>query len=209
MPDIKHIEVDEILYDLKDETARTHIGDVSALGTNAKDDLVVAINEMLGRIASLSGITYIQSNDTANLVVLRSLESGTYVLQGKFRPYEGSPRTLTFSSNLLVNVVTRTAGTHVQIFYPVNNVIQFLSITDDSYERTDIYMNKLLSAPNTGAVGQVLKVSAVDDSGAITAVEAADLTPSIVTLTQNEYDALIDAGTVDPDTMYMIVRDDT
>ena len=46
MPDIKNINVDDVLYDIKDETARSQIGDISALKTTAKDDLVSAINEL-------------------------------------------------------------------------------------------------------------------------------------------------------------------
>lgn len=89
------------------------------------------------------GITRIESLDEANLVNLRDLTSGTYVLYGYFRPYAGAPNILTFSSDLLVNVITKPAGTHVQVFYPVNNVVQFLAITDDSFERTDVKLNEL------------------------------------------------------------------
>ena len=96
-----------------------------------------------GIIACDTKITYIASTDTENLVSLRDLASGTYVLYGKFRPYSGSTATISFASNLLVNIVTKTTGTHVQVFYPVNNVVQFLNITDDSYERTNIYLNNL------------------------------------------------------------------
>lgn len=46
MPDIKNINVDDVLYDIKDETARAQIGDIAALKTTAKDSLVNAINEL-------------------------------------------------------------------------------------------------------------------------------------------------------------------
>ena len=94
-------------------------------------------------------VKYIESNDTSNLLVLREFESGTYILYGKFKPFAGSTSTLTFSSALLVNIVTKTAGTHVQVFYPVNNCVQFLNITDDAYERTNIYLNDLLTYVGT------------------------------------------------------------
>lgn len=96
------------------------------------------------------GITRIESLEEANIVNLRDLESGTYVLYGYFRPYAGCPTILTFPSNLLVNVITKTAGTHVQVFYPMNNVVQFMEIMVDetadsgySYKRTDVNLNQL------------------------------------------------------------------
>lgn len=57
MPDIKNINVDDVLYDLKDETARTQIGDISALKTTAKDDLVAAINEIASVTANVIPVT--------------------------------------------------------------------------------------------------------------------------------------------------------
>ena len=151
MADISNIQVQETIYNVKDAVSRASIGDLSALTTEQKEDLVSALNELASAISDLAngatgsscGITYIESTGTDNPVVLRELESGTYVLKGKFIPYTGATRTLSFSSSLLVNIITKTAGTHVQVFYPVNNVVQFLSITDDSYERTDIKLNEL------------------------------------------------------------------
>lgn len=91
-----------------------------------------------------SGITRIESTDQTNLTNLRDLTSGTYILKGYFRPYAGASNILTFASDLLVNVVTKTAGTSVQVFYPVNNLVQFLEITDSTYTRTDIKLNEML-----------------------------------------------------------------
>lgn len=53
MPDIKNISIDDTLYDLKDETARNQIGDISTLKTTAKDDLVAAINEIASFTANV------------------------------------------------------------------------------------------------------------------------------------------------------------
>lgn len=90
-------------------------------------------------------IQRIESTDTENPVVLRSLDSGTYVLHGKFKPYAGADSTMTFSSALLVNVIKRTSDTQVQVFYPVNNVVQHLTITDSEYTRKDVNLNDLSS----------------------------------------------------------------
>lgn len=91
-------------------------------------------------------IPKIESLDTENLVVLRDLESGTYVLYGRFTPFAGSDSVMTFSSSLLVNVLKRTDATHVQVFYPLNNCVQHLAITDTDYTRTDVYLNDLQAA---------------------------------------------------------------
>lgn len=104
-----------------------------------------------------AGITRIESLDEANLVNLRDLASGTYILYGYFRPYAGANNVYTFSSSLLVNVITKEAGTHVQIFYPVNNVVQFLAIMVDetaeggyTAEQTNVYLNELNKLLDTG-----------------------------------------------------------
>ena len=89
------------------------------------------------------GIKRVESLDTENIVNLRDLESGTYILYGYFRPFAGSDTVFTFPNNLAVGIVTKTAGTHVQIPYPVNNCIQFIEITDDSYERKDVYLSDI------------------------------------------------------------------
>lgn len=121
---------------------------------NAIEEGILALEESIANIQASGGsgdspITYLESTDTSNLLNLRDLASGTYVLSGKFRPYSGSTATISFANALLVNIITKTAGTHVQVFYPVNNCVQFLSITDDSYERTNVYLNDLLSSVGT------------------------------------------------------------
>lgn len=88
-------------------------------------------------------IQRIESTDTENMVVLRDLESGSYVLYGRFVPYAGADSTMMFSSGLLANVIKRTADTQIQIFYPVNNCVQHLTITDTDYTRKDVYLNDL------------------------------------------------------------------
>lgn len=82
------------------------------------------------------------SADTAT--VLREFESGSYILQGKFRAYTGATGVLSFSSALLVNVIKSSAKSSVQIFYPTNNCVQFLEITDEAMTRTNVYLNQLL-----------------------------------------------------------------
>lgn len=84
-----------------------------------------------------SHIKYIESLDTSNPVYLRELDSGTYVLYGKFKPFNGSTGTFTFSTGMLVSIQKATAMTYVQVFYSKSNTIQYLEITDEAYTRKD------------------------------------------------------------------------
>lgn len=139
--------------------------------TNAQSGIAVA--EALAGLP----IKYVEGSSNADeTTYLRDLESGTYVLKGTFKPYKGSGTVCKFSSNLLVNVVKGTLNkvptSHIQIFYPVHNVVQFCDITDESYKRTDIKLNELanattveemIAAANTAAqnlYGNALKATA-------------------------------------------------
>lgn len=157
-------------------------GSLSDLATTEKSDLVAAINELVNRIASLSGITYVASTDNANLVSIRDMESGTYVFYGKFKPYAASTSTLTFSSKLLVNIVKRTADTQVMVFYPVNNCVQYLKITDDTYERKNIYLNDLMASVDTleTSVGTMSDLTTNDRTSLVAAVNELAARPTDV-----------------------------
>ena len=89
-------------------------------------------------------IEHIVSDSADTGPFLRSLESGSYVLRGKFRAHEGATGVLSFSSALMVNVIKSTSKSSVQIFYPVSNCVQFLEITDTTMTRTNVYLNTVL-----------------------------------------------------------------
>lgn len=184
MSDISKIMVDDVAYNLKDAVARTGLGDLDELGTTEKANLVAAINEMVAQIASLGGITYLESTDTSNLVSIRDLESSTYVFYGKFKPFAASTSTLTFSSRLLVNVVKQSSASHVMVIYPVNNCVQYLKVTDSTYERKNIYLSDLQAA-----VGTLSNLTTTDKTSLVAAVnEVVASTP-----TDDHINSLIDA----------------
>lgn len=117
----------------------------------------------------------VNSPDPDNPVYLRDLESGYYILSGKFRPYNGSTRALSFSSSLPANIIRSTSKTSVQIFYPVNNCVQFLEITDDSYTPNYVYLNDLqgdevIIKSSTAGSSKRFKIT-VDDAGTLSATE--------------------------------------
>ena len=92
-------------------------------------------------------IVYVESSDT-NPLYLRDLDSGTYVLLGKFRPYKGSTNNFTFTTGMLVSVVKQTSASYVQIFYSKNNTLQYLEITDEAYTRKDAKLIDMESTSN-------------------------------------------------------------
>lgn len=92
----------------------------------------IAVAEALANLP----IKYVES-DSSNPIYLREMESGTYILYGKFKPFNGSTGTLTFSTGMLVSIQKATAMTYVQVFYSKNNTIQYLEITDEAYTRKD------------------------------------------------------------------------
>lgn len=114
---MSYLKINGETYEVADEAARAAVG-----------------NFPITKIVS-------ESADTAP--VLRSLDSGSYVLQGKFRAYTGATGVLGFSSALMVNVIKSTSKSSVQIFYPVNNCVQFLEITDEAMTKTFVYLNQV------------------------------------------------------------------
>lgn len=114
----------------------------------------------LDEVEQSVGAKKIESPDNENLVVLRDLESGSYVLYGRFKPYTGADATITFLSGLIVNVLKQTNDTHVQVFYPYNNCVQYLKITDTSYERTNVYLNDLAADAEAAAEAEAARAEA-------------------------------------------------
>lgn len=100
------------------------------------------------QVGGNSPIKYVESLDNENPLYLRDLESGTYVLYGRFRPYNGSTSSCTFSTGMLVSVIRNTSISYLQIFYSKNNTIQYCEITDDTYERNDAKLSNMESTAN-------------------------------------------------------------
>lgn len=94
-------------------------------------------------VTSLSFPIQLVSSNTTNTINIRDLASGTYILSGTFLPYSGSSSSISFYSNLVANIVKDTSTSYVQVFYPVNNMVQYLEITDTTYNRTNICLNDL------------------------------------------------------------------
>lgn len=114
-------------------------------------------------------------------VIIRSLESGQYIFQGKFKPYEGATSTYSFSAPCFVNLIKTTSKTSMQLFYPASNRVQFFEITDTDATYQNIYLSNLATTDY------------VDDS--ITALtiptKTSELTNDSGYQTEDEVDTLI------------------
>ena len=129
-------------------------------------------NEVIENQLSNQSVKRIESLNSDDMVSLRDIDSGTYILYGKFKPYLGSDSTLTFDSNLLVNILKGADYSQVQIFYPNNNRVQYLNITDASYERKDVYFNDLASISDSDIteLNAMIQNSSTDDNDIFHAV---------------------------------------
>lgn len=144
-------------------------------------------------------ITYIESipgsDATADdLVAIRDLPSRFYIFYGKFTPHKGSGYVYTFSDNVLVSVVRKASASHVQVFYPVNNAMQYLQITDDSYTRKDAKLVNMEDVTN-----RVSTISAESDDNHYPSAKAVY---DAVTAAR-EYITLTDSATGAPYRVYV------
>lgn len=153
-------------------------------GANS-DDLPGLINEITfsEEDGGDSVIKYIESMDTENRIPIRSLDSGMYILYGRFIPYEGSTSTFTFSTGMLVSIIKQTSVSYIQIFYSKNNTIQYLEITDESVFRRDA---KLIDMESKANMTTIIDENS-DDEHYPSAKAVWDLFNSIVNADEVEY----------------------
>ena len=91
-----------------------------------------------------TGIKRVESLDTSNLVQLRDLDTGVYMLYGYFSPYANSDTSMIFNDTIVM-ISRKDAGTHLMCLTALNCKINFLEILVDetaatgyTYTRTDI-----------------------------------------------------------------------
>ena len=94
-------------------------------------------------------MTIVTNLNKTNLVNLRSLESGLYRLYGYFKPYETSTRRFTVPAPLFVSLINDGTTTYMQMYFALNNLIQYYVLTDENYTRTDIKLNEMTENINT------------------------------------------------------------
>lgn len=116
-------------------------------GTEIQGDNVDGIIECIAEHFSGGGsgeckIKYIYS--PTEVTSLRTLETGLYLLYGYFTPYVGSNVSMLAPAPSLTSIINDEDITYVQIYFAYRNQIQYLEIKDDWYERTNVYLNKLV-----------------------------------------------------------------
>lgn len=86
-------------------------------------------------VSSSSGgaVKEIVNMDSTKPISLRTLESGVYVLHGYFKPCEAVTQLVMAQVPLYASVANVGTMSYVQLFYSVNNSIQYLEITDETF----------------------------------------------------------------------------
>lgn len=104
-------------------------------------------------------IHYIESVDKTNPVQLRNLDSGVYVLYGYFNPCEAVTKTLMAQTPIYASIGKSSSKSYIQLFFPLNNTIQYFEITDADYtvENTSLKTSNLKTDNKTiiGAINEL------------------------------------------------------
>ena len=119
-------------------------------------------------------ITRIESLDTENLVNLRDLESGHYILYGYFSPYANSDISIN-ADNSLISVVRKNAGSHIICLDPLNAKIVFFEImVDETAEKGFQYTRTIIPVLDVYAliekVGELDKLTTNEKSNLVAAI---------------------------------------
>lgn len=104
----------------------------------------VAVGE--GRLPEYLAVRIIESSKDAP-IVLRTIESGLYVLKGTFKPYDGATSSISFSNRMLTNISNTSSKTALQVFYPSTNYVRHMVITDSEFTQKYVYFDQLQPKP--------------------------------------------------------------
>lgn len=106
-----------------------------------------------------NGIVSISSTDKDNPVQLRNLESGVYVLHGYFNPCEAVTKVLVAQTPIYASVGKSTSKSYIQLFFPLNNTIQYFEITDTDYIMDSVALKQTnLKTNNKTIVGAINEI---------------------------------------------------
>ena len=89
-------------------------------------------------------IKYIKSPDAdGNTIIVRDLDSGTYVLDGSFYLFktDTASQIANFGWGFPVVICKTVEKTYVQVLYPPRNTIQYVEITDDGFYQNNITLD--------------------------------------------------------------------
>ena len=116
----------------------------TAAGTKVEGDNVDGIVECIAKHYAGGGggsdgvlITPIVA-DRDKITSFRELATGFYTFHGYFTPYFGSDVSMSAPYPAFGSVINDGEISYVQILFPYKNQVQYLEITDNSYERSDV-----------------------------------------------------------------------
>lgn len=135
----------------KNITISDGMSNTEAVAEDYSDILEQWRSELIERCADYNNITnapikYVKSPDAdGNYVIIRDLESGTYVLDGAFYLFktETASQAANFKWGFPVVIGRTTDKTYVQVLYPPRNTIQYVEITDDGFYQNNSYLNEI------------------------------------------------------------------
>ena len=97
-------------------------------------------------------IKYVESMDTENMVNLRDIESGIYILYGYFKPFPGSDSTIIIDEGYYM-IVRVDAGSHLLSITPLNFRMTCHEIlVDDTNEKGFTYTNTRINLLDVAAL---------------------------------------------------------
>lgn len=164
----------------------------------ARDKAAAALEAAVAAGSGSSTIQRIESLDDSNLMNLRDLDSGTYILYGYFTPYPGAPDSISID-NCFAAAVHLNAGSHVMVYNPRNFKIECYEVLVNesapdgfTYTKDIISLLELNDLLNRGEprvaeisllsanwVGNASPYSQVVTIDGVTEYSQVDLTPSV------------------------------
>lgn len=133
----------------KNITISDGMSNTEAVAEDYSDILEQWRSDLIERCTDYNNITnapikYVKSPDAdGNYVIVRNLESGTYVLDGSFYLFktDTASQIANFKWGFPVVIGKTTATTYVQVLYPPRNTIQYVEITDDGFYQNNVTLD--------------------------------------------------------------------
>lgn len=133
----------------KNITISDGMSNTEAVAEDYSDILEQWRSDLIERCTDYNNITnapikYVKSPDAdGNYLIVRNLESGTYVLDGSFYLFktDTASQIANFKCGFPVVIGKTTATTYVQVLYPPRNTIQYVEITDDGFYQNNVTLD--------------------------------------------------------------------
>lgn len=133
----------------KNITISDGMSNTEAVAEDYSDILEQWRSELIERCTDYNNIAnapikYVKSPDAdGNTIIIRDLDSGTYVLDGSFYLFktDTASQIANFGWGFPVVIGKTEAKTYVQVLYPPRNTIQYVEITDDGFYQNNITLD--------------------------------------------------------------------